>query len=504
MFSGQKKPSKSKKMSIKILSTILFITASISVFSQITFEGFIRDTLIPYQTTNSEDIDNNGTDDLIIGTIEWDTSDFFPEETKRIIEIYLQSEDGNFVLNQTFKYNTQGDVLSIDIVDLNNDNIKELIMGYSNKIGIYYQDNLHQFKKVHEYETYASVRSISYADIDGNSFIDIIANDYAHQGFKILYQNVDGTFDMKEIIPDINGYSQEPELVDINNDGRIDIIYLVNLFWDAPFYVLLNDPIEGITGKSIGILKEFKHFTFNSFEVGYVNADSLVDIVATSGGNSFWVEGVNHPQVNIFYQESDKMMEFNHKYIDAFDGPAEIKIIDMNNDNINDIVIDHNGWQTKSIYQQSISEEFLNITKLWSYPGNSTSDYSWAFGDFNNDCKIDIFIPAAGSILFYMNTTDFSCITSDNIEVNNDTKSKEVSIIVYPNPVIDKLVVTIPELNIKNMALELYNNLGVLVERQILTEKTNEINVANFPSGIYHYIIRNTNQIHTKGRLVKI
>ncbi|MGB4820916.1 MAG: T9SS type A sorting domain-containing protein, partial [Saprospiraceae bacterium] len=75
---------------------------------------------------------------------------------------------------------------------------------------------------------------------------------------------------------------------------------------------------------------------------------------------------------------------------------------------------------------------------------------------------------------------------------------------VYPNPVIDKLIVTIPELSIKNMALDLYNNLGVLVERQILTENTNEIYVANFPSGMYHYVIRKTNQIITKGKIVKI
>ena len=54
------------------------------------------------------------------------------------------------------------------------------------------------------------------------------------------------------------------------------------------------------------------------------------------------------------------------------------------------------------------------------------------------------------------------------------------------------------------MAIDLYNNLGVLVERKILTENINEINVANFPSGMYHYVIRKTNQIITKGRIVKI
>lgn len=64
----------------------------------------------------------------------------------------------------------------------------------------------------------------------------------------------------------------------------MDIIYLANLFWDAPIYVLLNDPIHGITNKSIGILKEFKLLDFRSYEVGYVNSDSLIDIVATSGG----------------------------------------------------------------------------------------------------------------------------------------------------------------------------------------------------------------------------
>lgn len=55
------------------------------------------------------------------------------------MEIYLQSEDGYFVLHQIFKYDSLADVLTIDVVDLNNDNIVELILGYSNKVGIFFR-----------------------------------------------------------------------------------------------------------------------------------------------------------------------------------------------------------------------------------------------------------------------------------------------------------------------------------------------------------------------------
>ena len=490
-------------MSKKTFITISFLLSSGLLFSQITFQGFIKDTLVPYQRTNTADIDNNGTDDLIIGTIDWDSSDFFPEATKRNMEIYLQSEDGYFVLHQIFKYDSLADVLTIDVVDLNNDNIVELILGYSNKVGIFFQDSLHQFKKHFEYEVYASVKYVSIADINNDSLNDILVSDWAHQEFTILYQKSDGSFNPHKIIPEINGGLYEPELVDINNDGRMDIIYLANLFWDAPIYVLLNDPIHGITNKSIGILKEFKLLDFRSYEVGYVNSDSLIDIVATSGGNTGSV-GNNKPQINIFYQEANKTLKFEHKTIDAFDVPAEIKIIDMNEDNINDLIIDHNGWRTVSVYEQSTSENFSDITKLWNYTGNYTSDYSWAFGDFNNDCKTDIFIQALGSIMFYMNTTDFSCNTSGSNEINNDFKDNELAINIYPNPAYDKLFVTLPEVSFKNITIDFYNNLGVLVENNKLNENINEINVANFPSGIYHYIVRLKNRIITNGRIIKI
>lgn len=132
----------------------------------------------------------------------------------------------------------------------------------------------------------------------------------------------------------------------------------------------------------------------------------------------------------------------------------------MNEDNINDLIIDHNGWRTVSVYEQSTSENFSDITKLWNYTGNYTSDYSWAFGDFNNDCKTDIFIPALGSIMFYMNTTDFSCNTSGSNEINNDFKDNELAINIYPNPAYDKLFVTLPEVSFKNITIDFIIILG--------------------------------------------
>lgn len=487
----------------KIFITLALLIVTQFLFSQITFDGFIQDTLIPYQKTGSGDIDNNGTDDLVIGTIEWDSSDFFPPETKRNIEIYLQSETGTFVLNQIFRYEGRHDIQTIDLVDLDNDDWKELILGYSNKVVIYKQDRLHQFSKVSEHLVYSNVKTVSFADINNDSLCDMLVSDVAAQEFTILYQNKSGDFDHHKITPDINGVLQEPELIDINNDGRIDVIYLTNLFWDAPFYVLLNDSIEGITGQSIGILKEFVDFTFNSYEVGYVNSDNWLDIVATSGGNTL-SEGNNKPQVHIFYQREDAMLEFEHKTIDAFDIPSEIKIIDLNGDDINDIVIDHNGWQTLSVYEQAQFGTFSHVTKLWNYAGSYTSDYSWTFGDFNNDCKTDVFIPAAGSLLFYMNTTDFTCQVSTDNDVNSDLNNKEITLHLYPNPVLDQLIVSSPDISVHQAVIEFYNNLGEWVEQKILTEPITSIDVAHFPQGVYTYVIRNNHHMMTNGRIIKL
>ena len=61
-----------------------------------------------------------------------------------------------------------------------------------------------------------------------------------------------------------------------------------------------------------------------------------------------------------------------------------------------------------------------------------------------------------------------------------------------------------PDLIIDNIEIEFYNIMGELVEHKILHEDINEINVVNFPSGIYHYVIRKTNQFLTSGRIIKI
>lgn len=487
-------------MDKKIYLTLIFCIVLMVPFTQITFQGFVNDTLVPYQKTTSGDVDNNGTDDLIIGTIEWDSSDFFPPETKRNIEIYLQSEEGEFRLHQIFRYDGQHDIETMDLADLNNDQKKELILGFSNKVVIYEQDNRHIFSPTSEHQVYSNVKYVSIADINHDSLSDIFVSDVAAQEFAILYQNKEGTFDHHQITPDINGVLREPEWADINHDGRTDIIYLSNVFWDAPFYVLLNDAQDGLTGKSVGILKDFRDITFNSYECGDVNSDGLTDIVATSGGNTGF-EGVFKPTLHIFYQKTGGMLQFEHVAIDAFDIPSEIKITDLNGDKLKDIVTDHNGWQTLSIYEQTASGQFSMVNQLWNYPGSYTSDDSWTFGDFNHDCKTDLFIPAAASLLFYLNTTDFDCLVS----TENDSQPNEKTFAhLYPNPVADHLTVSLAEMPILSTTFELYNSLGEWMYQVLLTEEINEVYTANLPHGVYTYIILENDRVLSYGRIVKL
>ncbi|GAA4777037.1 MULTISPECIES: S8 family serine peptidase [Flavobacterium] len=93
---------------------------------------------------------------------------------------------------------------------------------------------------------------------------------------------------------------------------------------------------------------------------------------------------------------------------------------------------------------------------------------------------------------------DFQLALNTALSVTDFEKEK---IALYPNPVNDSFVVSLPE-NLLNSQFELFNSLGQKVKSEIIAQQKQSIYVQNLNSGMYFYTLSN-GQNKTSGKLIK-
>ena len=77
------------------------------------------------------------------------------------------------------------------------------------------------------------------------------------------------------------------------------------------------------------------------------------------------------------------------------------------------------------------------------------------------------------------------------------------SISVYPNPNNGVLNISLTAELSKNSSLEIYDALGKLVTKQMLTDELNTINISNLTNGIYTFKVLNNSNLVKIGKLIK-
>lgn len=93
---------------------------------------------------------------------------------------------------------------------------------------------------------------------------------------------------------------------------------------------------------------------------------------------------------------------------------------------------------------------------------------------------------------------DFQLALNNALSVNDFEKEK---IALYPNPVNDSFVVSLPE-NLLNSQIELFNSIGQKVKSEKIIQQKQSIYVQNLNSGMYFYTLSN-GQNMTSGKLIK-
>ncbi len=135
----------------------------------------------------------------------------------------------------------------------------------------------------------------------------------------------------------------------------------------------------------------------------------------------------------------------------------------------------------------------------------SATSYTWNTGA----TTMSVSVTPSVTSTYTVNVTDVTgCIGSSTImvTVNTCTGINEIfanSISVYPNPNNGNLNINLTSEVSKNSILEVYDAIGKLVAKEVLSNELNTINISNLDNGIYTFkVLNNVNTIKI-GKLVK-
>ncbi len=155
-------------------------------------------------------------------------------------------------------------------------------------------------------------------------------------------------------------------------------------------------------------------------------------------------------------------------------------------------------------------EQQDNLFEFMDLSGNNPTNWYWTFGDGNNstDQHPTHVYESTGDFevcLLVENTngSDEICqgVVVDVLNVSEDQIQQHIYK-VYPNPASDVLNIHAPINHQGNF--QLYNSLGQLVHSLSITKAEQRIDVSNFESGLYHYLIEDENGVRVSGKVVLV
>ncbi len=135
----------------------------------------------------------------------------------------------------------------------------------------------------------------------------------------------------------------------------------------------------------------------------------------------------------------------------------------------------------------------------------SVTSYTWNTGATTMSVSVS---PTVTSTYTVSVSNAAACVASSTVMVTVSpcTVINEIlanSISVYPNPNSGILNINLTSELAHNSALEIYDVLGKLVVKQVLSNELNTINISNLNNGIYTYKVLNNSNIVKFGKLIK-
>lgn len=448
-------------MKTTLLTILICVSINLSVNSQTTFSAkqpINTNTGNAPFVIDSGNLDADAFPDIVIGTNLGDT-----------VEWYKNNGDGTFTL-QPLIANDVTQCGGVTIADLNSDGFNDVIASNfgDDKLVWFENDGTGNFEPEQIISSSIDGSSgIIAGFIDGGTTVDVGVVGFNSGDTVWFSNNGSGVFTGPNTIESIPGSGPgNLDLADFDGDGDNDIVLMNSNIGTVELYY--NDLIPGGT---VSFIKDVNTVTSGEvypFDVSFgdVDDDSDLDIVVVDlfGGAS-----------GLGWYQKELDGTFTETIITTtIANPATAKVVDLDNDTYNDILLSSGGsgagtdivWFRSTMTGTFGSEMIIDDTQ--------SQTYAFTLNDFENDGDIDI-----ANIAY--NDDDLNWFENELITLGLNNEVQQ-TISFYPNPT--SSILNFKGLDSVAIDVSIFDILG----KEILTTKIDAsltLDVSNLENGTY-------------------
>lgn len=479
-------------------------------------ENIISTTSIDTQSLVTGDLNNDGNNDIVTISI-----------AENNISWYKNNGLGKFADKQNVSNYTQN-VITVESGDIDGDGAIDIICSSGYNISWFKNSNNNFSSNKLTITNNYNARNLLTTDIDHDGDLDIVFTYQDQNVFpvisKILWFENDGKGAFKAvqtILSTATPYQIRFYITDVNNDGRKDILYILN---NDTVYLLKNIG-NGIFAEKELIPYNDKYYIYG-FYVQDMDEDGDNDIVIDNNLKVIWLENIdglanysiNHilnipvkdlssivlsdvdgdNDLDIIGQYGNKIRWFENLDGKGNFGPnKEIASTSYSQPQIYTLDIDLDG--DEDIIGTAVVSDYRIPFKWYENKGSGKFEtgaeipiefkniITTKIADINGDGRLDLITGSYldDKVAWIENLGPKGTLNTENPPKNN----LQASLKIYPNPTRD--IITI-ELNVSNEnKLKVFDINGRFVFSKELKSASTPLNISNLANGIYLFEVSN-------------
>lgn len=374
---------------------------------------------IPFgaQKLKVADMNNDQKKDLIVMSNAQET-DF---------AVYYGNGNGTFGLPQS--YQKELNFVNFDVADLNHDSYMDLILSsyWFNGFKVYFGDKDRQFIFRDSYNMGGHATGVSCYDIDNDGSQDVIgitSGSGSPVTLNVFKGNQSGNLQSSGKYPSLLSGNLNTYVIDKNGDKLSDVLVSTRS-WVALFYQQINGEF----------LLKYWPTDMGSVTIGDVNNDKLPDMVL--GYTSFDSEQAGD-SILIRFGSADTL--FSAKPIKLTTSglrPGAMLLADLNNDKLPELIINQlntSGEATDSLYIfRGKGNEGFELNTIYKL---AETIKTFMVADLKNDSFPEIILTSEKTLMIMHNSGEI---------LSSDNSPKLTQANIYPNPVRDWLYLDLPD-----------------------------------------------------------
>lgn len=319
------------------------------------------------------DVNGDRLDDVVLGT-----GFYFDENNDYHVFVYLQRKDGALAAPLKFRYAESTNQLDLELVDLDADGAKDIVVGHQGGLTVYMAGTNGDFTR----QAFAAGRDcqvLAGLDVDADDHLDVICQSWGSDA-TIFYGDGKGGFDEPVLLASgARGYN-DMKVGDVTGDGLPDLV--ITSQQATSFFV---HPGNGQGGFHAEVAYPAPPTVWppSAVAIGDFDGDDLNEVALVTYGNS------PDSGLYIYHQTPTGQLDANPVRLDSYDIPAAMVARDLDKDGRTDLVVAHTGWFRIGRYMQT--EHGLSTEALAPAPYNEMAQ-ALAAGDFDDDGCSDVAI----------------------------------------------------------------------------------------------------------------